>query len=80
MKISIWVYEDNSCLEFNNNVSNFRIFKSDMFGKEIGLLIYPKNYQNILMDYRYSALLNQNIKIFERLGNYKAIKFLKENS
>lgn len=83
MKISIWMYEDNSRRDFNtnDNVSNFRIFQSrDLFGDIFGLLIYPKKYEAIKMEYRHPALLKQNRRIFERLGNYKAIKHLELNS
>lgn len=82
MKISIWLYEDDSCRDFNatDNVSNFRVFKAAIFENETGLLIYPKKYKNIKMDDSCRALLKQNRRIFERLGNHKAIKYLESNS
>lgn len=76
------MYEDDSCREFNNddNVSNFRIFEASIFENKPGLLVYPKKYEAIKMDYCYPALLKQNRRIFERLGNHKAIKYLEDNS
>ena len=83
MKISIWLYEDDSYRNFNTNVniSNFRIFHNrDMFKNDLGLLMYPKNYENITHHNRYPMLLKQNRRIFERFGNTKAIRYLEMNS
>lgn len=82
MKLSIWLYEENSHRDFNIDVdvSNFRIFlSSELFGTSPGLLIYPKNFEDVGHGKRYLVLLKQNRRMFERLGNHKAIKHLELN-
>jgi hypothetical protein len=51
-----------------------------MFKNDLGLLMYPKNYENITHHNRYPMLLKQNRRIFERFGNTKAIRYLEMNS